>query len=142
MLRMFTTLRIPLAVAAVAVVLGGCADFAGRVSSPVVRSSPSAAAVRIADGVLVDANGMTLYTFDRDVRGSGSSACNGPCAANWPPLPATAGIPPGDFSIISRENGMHQLAYKGRPLYRWVKDTRPGQRSGDGINKVWRVARP
>ncbi|MDB5627258.1 MAG: Secreted repeat protein, partial [Tardiphaga sp.] len=33
---------------------------------------------------LVDAKGMTLYTFDKDV--GGKSMCNGPCAGNWPPL--------------------------------------------------------
>ncbi|MFX9008225.1 hypothetical protein ABTN33_20390, partial [Acinetobacter baumannii] len=34
--------------------------------------------------VLTDAKGMTLYTFDRDP--NGKTACNGPCATNWPPL--------------------------------------------------------
>ena len=36
--------------------------------------------------VLTDAKGMTLYTFDKDM--GGKSACNGPCAGNWPPLAA------------------------------------------------------
>lgn len=34
--------------------------------------------------VFVDAKGVTLHAFDRDT--TGKSACNGPCAANWPPL--------------------------------------------------------
>jgi predicted lipoprotein with Yx(FWY)xxD motif len=34
--------------------------------------------------VLADGKGMTLYTFDKD--DGGKSACNGPCATNWPPL--------------------------------------------------------
>jgi len=76
------------------------------------------------DGVLVDGKGMTLYTFDRDVGGSGKSACNGPCAQNWPP------------------DGSKQWAYKGQPLYTWAKDTKPGDRTGDGFNNVWKVARP
>jgi len=38
------------------------------------------------DGVLVNGAGMTLYTFDKDA--GGKSACNGPCAGNWPPLMA------------------------------------------------------
>ena len=37
-------------------------------------------------GMFVDAKGMTLYTFDKDA--GGKSACNGPCATNWPPLMA------------------------------------------------------
>ena len=36
--------------------------------------------------VLTDSKGMTLYTFDKDA--GGKSACNGPCATNWPPLMA------------------------------------------------------
>src|SRR5689334_19296437 len=52
-------------------------------------STPPAPATAT-DGVLVGANGMTLYTFDKDAAGSGKSVCNGPCAANWPPLMAAA----------------------------------------------------
>ena len=42
---------------------------------------------------LTDAKGMSLYTFDKD--SDGKSACNGPCAANWPALKADAGDTPG-----------------------------------------------
>ena len=41
------------------------------------------APAKAADGVLVGANGMTLYTFDKDTAGTGKSVCNGPCANNW-----------------------------------------------------------
>ena len=45
--------------------------------------------------VLTNDSGMTLYVFDKD--SAGKSACNGPCAGNWPPLMATAGsMPMGD----------------------------------------------
>ena len=54
-----------------------------------------ASPVKTRDGVLVGANGMTLYTFDRDVAGSGKSVCNGPCATNWPPLMSSK-APGGD----------------------------------------------
>ena len=37
--------------------------------------------------ILTTDKGMTLYTFDRDAT-PGKSACNGPCATNWPPLMA------------------------------------------------------
>ena len=46
-------------------------------------------AKKAADGTLTNASGMTLYTFDKDA--AGKSACNGPCAANWPPLMAASG---------------------------------------------------
>ena len=66
--------------------------------------------------VLTDDKGMTLYVFDKD--SGGKSACNGPCAGNWPPLKATASSSSaGDYAVITRDNGSKQWAYKGRPLY-------------------------
>lgn len=95
------------------------------------------------DGVLIGPNGMTLYTFDKDAAGSGKSTCNGPCAVNWPPLMARGtDQPAGDYSVITRDDGTRQWALKGKPLYYWVKDSKPGDKTGDGVNKVWRVARP
>lgn len=91
--------------------------------------------------VLTDSKGMTLYVFDRD--SGGKSACNGQCAANWPPLMAPAGAKPmGDYTVITRDDGSMQWAYKGKPLYGWAKDGKPGDTTGDGVNNVWHVARP
>ena len=90
---------------------------------------------------LVDLNGMTLYVFVRD--GTGKSTCNAQCSVNWPPLiadiDATAS---GNFSFITRDDGRKQWAYKGKPLYTWVKDKAPGDTTGDGINNVWHLAAP
>jgi predicted lipoprotein with Yx(FWY)xxD motif len=36
---------------------------------------------------------------------------------------------------------MLQWAYKGKPLYFWVKDQKPGDKTGDGFNNVWRVVK-
>jgi predicted lipoprotein with Yx(FWY)xxD motif len=101
------------------------------------------AAVKVAGGALTNAAGMTLYTFDKDAAGSGKSVCNGPCATNWPPLaaPADAKVA-GDYGVVTRDDGAKQWAYKGLPLYLWVKDQKPGDRTGDGFNNVWRVAKP
>jgi predicted lipoprotein with Yx(FWY)xxD motif len=105
-------------------------------------SMGSDAPAKVADGVLVGANGMTLYTFDRDTV-AGKSACNGPCAANWPPLMAAPGAAAsGDWTIVIRDDGGKQWAYKGKPVYFWSKDQKPGDRTGDGFNKVWHLARP
>jgi predicted lipoprotein with Yx(FWY)xxD motif len=98
------------------------------------------APVKKVNGVLVDAHGMTVYTFDKDVAGSGKSACNGPCAKLWPPLMANAGDQPsGDWSIVAREDGMRQWAYKGKPLYHYQEDEKAGQRGGDNFKKVWHI---
>jgi predicted lipoprotein with Yx(FWY)xxD motif len=86
---------------------------------------------------------MTLYTFDRDAAGSGKSVCNGPCATNWPPLMAMGNDQgSGDHSVVTRDDGQKQWAYKGKPLYFWVKDSKPGDKTGDGVNNLWRIARP
>ena len=101
------------------------------------------APARVADGVLTGGNGMTLYTFDRDVADSGKSLCNGPCAANWPPLMATdSDKASGGYSVLTRDDGKKQWAYKGKPLYFWSKDQKPGDKTGEGVNNVWRSAKP
>jgi len=90
---------------------------------------------------LVDAKGMTLYTFDKDA--GGKSACNGKCAENWPPLMAAADAHAmGKWSVIARDDGSKQWAYNGKPLYTWIKDAKPGDTTGDAVNKVWWVAKP
>lgn len=95
-------------------------------------------------GMLTDAQGMTLYVFDKDATGSGKSVCNGPCATNWPPLLAgEKDQARGDWSIVGRDDGRRQWAYKGRPLYTWSKDQKPGDTTGDGfLNNQWHTARP
>jgi len=96
--------------------------------------------VKMADGVLVDARGMTLYTFDKDVAGSGKSVCNGPCATLWPPAMAAAGAKPqGDLSVITRDDGTTQWAYKGKPIYTYAADKQAGDRTGDNFKNVWHV---
>jgi len=91
-------------------------------------------------GVLVGGNGMTLYVFDKDA--GGKSMCTGKCAENWPPLMAPAGsMGSGDFGVITRDDGKMQYTYKGKPVYFWVKDQKPGDRTGDGFNNVWHVAK-
>jgi predicted lipoprotein with Yx(FWY)xxD motif len=48
----------------------------------------------------------------------------------------------GEYTIVTRDDGKKQVAYKGKPLYYWTKDTKPGDKSGDGFNSVWHVAKP
>jgi len=98
---------------------------------------------KVNDGMLVGSNNMTLYTFAKDPAGSGKSVCNGPCATNWPPL-IVDGSPTvsGDYSVITRDDGKKQLAFKGMPLYYWSKDTKPGDKTGDGfLNGAWHIVK-
>ena len=41
-----------------------------------------------------------------------------------------------------RDDGVRQWAYKGKPLYTWSKDTKPGDASGDGVGGSWHIAAP
>ena len=117
--------------------------LAGGLSACSSMATGSPAPARVADGALVGPNGMTLYTFDRDAAGSGKSVCNGPCATNWPPLMASTGASSsGNWTVVTRDDGSKQWAYKGKPVYYWIKDTRAGDRTGEGVNNVWHVARP
>jgi predicted lipoprotein with Yx(FWY)xxD motif len=91
---------------------------------------------------LVDAKGMTLYIFDRDTA-PGKSSCNGNCATNWPPLMAAADAKDsGSWTVITRDDGGKQWAYKGKPLYFWKDDKKAGDAEGDGRNNVWHIAAP
>ena len=106
-------------------------------------AEPAATAPGAKGGMFVDAKGMTLYTFDKDT--PGKSACNGQCATNWPPLLVPAGTEvSGDFTLMDRTDTDQKIvAYKGWPLYFWVKDTKPGDTTGDGfLNGAWHIAKP
>ena len=93
------------------------------------------------NGMLVDQNGMTLYTYDKD--SDGKSACNGQCAQNWPPLMAEAGAKAeGEWSVITRDDGSMQWAYDGKPVYTFVMDEKAGDVTGDGKMGGWHVAKP
>jgi predicted lipoprotein with Yx(FWY)xxD motif len=116
------------AVIGVVILVAGCATV-----------SPA----NVQDGRLVNGAGMTLYTFDKDAAGSGKSVCNGQCAVNWPPLMVSDGASAGgDWSVVTRDDGKKQWAYKGKPVYTWIKDQKPGDTTGDGVNNAWRVVKP
>ncbi|MGE8497411.1 MAG: hypothetical protein ACN6O6_07850 [Pseudomonas sp.] len=92
-------------------------------------------------GMLVDAKGMVLYTYDKDA--DGVSNCSGQCAQNWPPLMAEAGAKAsGEWSLVKRDDGTQQWAYDGKPLYTFINDKKAGDMTGDGKMGVWHVAKP
>lgn len=118
----------------------GAAAFIALAAGCASMSAPDG--VQMSGGIVTDKAGMSLYTFDKDPVGAGRSMCNDGCAKNWPPLAASAGDrASGDWSVIARDDGARQLAYKGKPLYLWVKDKKPGDTTGDGFRGVWHVAR-
>ncbi|NWF46644.1 hypothetical protein F3K02_15500 [Hydrogenophaga sp. D2P1] len=89
------------------------------------------------DGVLVDAAGRTVYTFDKDEMGK--SNCSGGCLTLWPAFVAKPDAAvKGDFGLIET-NGVRQWTVKGKPLYYYAADAKPGERNGDGKGGVWHV---
>lgn len=105
--------------------------------------SAFAQGAKTVDGILVNASGMTLYTFDKDTANSGKSSCTGNCIALWPAFSAPDNAQAnGNWTVITRDDGKKQWAYKGMPLYTWVKDTKAGDKTGDNVNKIWHVVKP
>ena len=90
--------------------------------------------------VLASPGGMTLYTFDKDTQGT--STCYGDCAQAWPPFLGGSGAKEADFlTLVPRNDGTKQWAAKGKPLYTFTKDVKPGEVKGDGYNNVWHVVK-
>ncbi|SFO70646.1 Predicted lipoprotein with conserved Yx(FWY)xxD motif [Bradyrhizobium sp. Ghvi] len=112
------------------------------ITTAAVAAPPTKTGKTDKGSVLTDAKGMSLYTFDKDM--DGKSACNGPCATNWPALKAEASDAAGEgYTIITRDDGSKQWAHKGKPLYTFAKDTKPGDITGDGfLNGAWHLAMP
>jgi predicted lipoprotein with Yx(FWY)xxD motif len=105
----------------------------------IVRGSKEPPPAVMDRGMLVDLDGFTLYTFDGDRRPN-VSTCFGICETLWPPHVAPAGAKPtGRFTIVFRRDSSRHWAYDGKPLYRWARDKKPGDVTGDKINNVWHL---
>ena len=87
--------------------------------------------------VVVNGSGRTLYIFEKD--SNGMSACNGACAAYWPPLVsngkpvALAGVNQSLVGTTKRADGSEQVTYNGWPVYTFIGDKQAGQTSGEGL---------
>lgn len=94
------------------------------------------------DGVLTDAAGRTLYTFDKDQ--TNKSNCAGGCLQAWPAYVAEASADTKLIQGLSRfdQNGVQQWSWNGRPLYYFAGDAKAGDRHGDGKGGVWHVVKP
>ncbi len=124
---------------------GGGGDTQG--SFPTQVAKPSASVVNDNGSLILAQTGLSLYTFDND--SVNTSTCEGSpddtdtCAGRWPPLLASDGaVANSEMTIITRSDSAKQWAYKGLPLYHWFQDSAQGDVNGDGINGVWRLARP
>jgi predicted lipoprotein with Yx(FWY)xxD motif len=99
---------------------------------------------KIGKNILVDDQGMTLYTFDAD-KTANKSVCNAGCDTTWPALKVTgtptyaATLVASMFSTFTRDDGSMQLAVNGHPLYHYAHDAKSGDANGEGVGGVWYV---
>jgi predicted lipoprotein with Yx(FWY)xxD motif len=115
---------------------------AAALALPAFAAIAAGAPAAASNGMLATPSGATVYTFDKDTANSGKSACNGPCAQAWPPLAAQASdAASGDWTVVTRDDGSKQWAYKGWPLYTFAKDAKPGDTTGDDFRNVWHVVK-
>ncbi len=106
------------------------------------KRAATAAAIKVAQNklgrIIVDSRGRTVYLFEKDK--NSQSACYGACAKYWPPVlakgkpTAGTGAQASLLGVVMRKDGTHQLTYGGHPLYGFVKDTAPGQATGQGLS--------
>lgn len=162
-------LGIGLSVVALAAVLTGCGGGGSGTASPSPEGSTAASAPATtpapggssvpagaaelktastsAGQIVVDANGMSVYFFTKDVKDSGTSACTGACIAAWPPVttasdsPAVEGVT-GTVGTIPTPEGKKQVTVNGLPVYYYVKDKAAGDILGQGVNGVWYLVSP
>ena len=143
------------AVALALLALAGCGSSYGGGSAASISSSSSASASNAVlktaqtdlGKVVVDADGRTVYVFDKDTAGSGTSACTGPCLAKWPPVQATSGSPTGSgvtgqLGTIKRDDGTEQVTLAGMPLYLYSGDSHAGDVTGQAVGGTWWVVSP
>jgi predicted lipoprotein with Yx(FWY)xxD motif len=91
-------------------------------------------------GLLRDAGGKTLYTFDKD--SANESRCFDGCAVAWPPFMAAEGAKAqGKLAPVARKGGGLQWAFDGKPLYYFAGDAKAGDATGDGQGGVWHVVK-
>jgi predicted lipoprotein with Yx(FWY)xxD motif len=166
-------LGVSLSVVALAAVLTGCGGGAGTssptttpttaesstaASAPAKSSAPASSPVPAgaaelktassgAGQIVVDAKGMSVYFFAKDVKNSGTSTCTGGCIASWPPVltesdsPAVDGVT-GTVGTIPTPEGKKQVTVNGLPVYHYAKDKAAGDITGQGANGVWYLVSP
>jgi predicted lipoprotein with Yx(FWY)xxD motif len=158
-----------------AALLVGCSSSGASASAPAAATQPPAsvapateppasapaASASAEGGLTVDAkpvgaagtvlvagaNGMTVYTFTKDVKDSGKSNCTSGCIDTWPALTVPAGATPsggtsltGKLGTITRDDGTLQVTYNGMPLYFFKNDKAPGD--ANGIYEYWEAVKP
>ena len=126
-------------------------DTASGGGSSSSSESSADAVLKTADSdlgeIVVDAEGRTVYVFDKDTAGDGKSVCSGDCLAKWPAVtadsdkPAVDGVT-GEVGTITRDDGSTQVTLGGMPLYLYAGDSQAGDVTGQAVGGIWWVVGP
>ena len=94
--------------------------------------------------ILTGPDGLSLYMFDQDTKGSGESSCAGGCADAWPPLTVSSDSAilaspsvDADVGTITRMDGSTQVTVDGWPVYYFQNDSAEGDVNGQGVQDAW-----
>jgi predicted lipoprotein with Yx(FWY)xxD motif len=132
---------------------GGNGTSAPEQQAPAANQAPTSGAGLVAAdvgklGKVVTAHGLTVYRFDKDTAKPSVSNRDGQCAVQWLPVIADSstsvvqGIDNGLVGMVTRKEGTMQVTLNGWPLYRFAKDTAPGQANGQRVGGTWFAATP
>jgi predicted lipoprotein with Yx(FWY)xxD motif len=78
---------------------------------------------------------LPLYVFKGEP--AGRALCDRDCSAVWPIIRAEINDKPsGPWTIVKREDGRLQWAYKNKPVYTYFED-RPNEPKGVGKSMDW-----
>jgi predicted lipoprotein with Yx(FWY)xxD motif len=115
-------------------------------SALALPSAATAATKRVAKEGTVESLGKTVLTnnagrtlYSLSVEKHGKFICTGSCLALWHPLVVSAGTKPtgpAPLGTVKRPDGRTQVTYKGRPLYSFKGDKKPGEANGEGFKDV------
>lgn len=92
--------------------------------------------------ILVDAEGRTLYRFNKDSAWPMKFGCLGACLDTWKPAAPVdkekaSGIPGKLVGSVKRPDGTEQLTIDCWPVYLFTGDTEPGQTNGHNKQGLW-----
>ena len=114
---------------------------AGAATEPSVANAPYPGAVALAQGPSGNwgyksfPQLLPLYIFKGEP--AGRSLCDRGCTAVWPIVQAGRNDKPvGLWTIVKRDDGRFQWAYKNSPVYTYFED-RPNDPRGGGKNMDW-----
>ncbi|MFT4025567.1 MAG: hypothetical protein QM676_02005 [Novosphingobium sp.] len=144
--------------------LAAAAALLGCWAAPALADEAAPARIELTDDgpIFVTPAGMSLYVSTTDDATPGKSVCSAtvepeypdpaggfgkmkivgyrfarPCATVSPPFLAPAEArPSGDWTLFDRVEGGRQWVYRGRPLYTSIRDHRPGDRNGIGMDQL------